>query len=51
MKAQIMEPEETAIARQWLGKHIPAATNIHATTKKLLDVVFSMWSVYQILYM
>jgi hypothetical protein len=24
-----MEPEETAIARQWLGKQVPTATNMH----------------------
>jgi hypothetical protein len=43
LKAGItVEPEETAVARQWLGKHAPAATNIHATTEELLDAVFSM---------
>jgi hypothetical protein len=30
-KAGIVEPEETSIARQLLGKHIPAATNLQAT--------------------
>jgi hypothetical protein len=39
-----VEPEEMAIARQQLSKHILAAT------VELLDAVFSMWSVsYQIL--
>jgi hypothetical protein len=30
-----MEPEQSSIARQRLGKHIPAATNIHATIEEL----------------
>jgi hypothetical protein len=37
-----MEAKETAIARQWLSKHVPAATDIYATTEKLLEAVFSM---------
>jgi hypothetical protein len=32
------------VARQRLGKHVPAATNTHATVKELLDPVFSMRS-------
>jgi hypothetical protein len=32
------EPEETAVAKQWLGKHVPAATNTHATIEELLEV-------------
>jgi hypothetical protein len=32
------------VARQWLGKHIPAATNTHTTLEELLDASFSMWS-------
>jgi hypothetical protein len=27
----MIEPEKPAIAKQWLGKHVPAATNTHAT--------------------
>jgi hypothetical protein len=42
---RIVEPEETAVAMQRLGKHVPAATNTHATTQELLDSVFSMRSV------
>jgi hypothetical protein len=34
-----------AISRQRIGKHIPAATNMHATMKLLLDTVFSTRSV------
>jgi hypothetical protein len=45
-----VEPEETAVARQPLGKHVPGATNAHSTIKELLDAVFSMRSEwYQIL--
>jgi hypothetical protein len=48
LKAGTVEPEETAVARQWLGKHVPWATNTHATIE-LLDEVFSTLSVsYQI---
>jgi hypothetical protein len=44
-KARIVESEETAVTRQRLGKHIPAATNTHATMEELLDMVFSVQSV------
>jgi hypothetical protein len=37
-----VEPEETAVARQWLGKHVPVAMNTYVTTKEELDAVFSM---------
>jgi hypothetical protein len=30
---------------QWLGKHVPAATNTHAAIEELLDAPFSMRSV------
>jgi hypothetical protein len=30
-----MEEEEIAIARQWLGKHVPVAKNTNATTEEL----------------
>jgi hypothetical protein len=33
------------VARQRVGKHIPAATNSHATIEKLLDASFSVLSV------
>jgi hypothetical protein len=42
-----VKPQETAVARQWLREHIPAAMNTHAITEELLDVVFSMWSVVE----
>jgi hypothetical protein len=38
--------EETAIARQWRGKHVSTATNKHASTEELLEVVFSAQSVH-----
>jgi hypothetical protein len=34
------------VARQRLGKHIPAATNTHATIEELLDTILSMRSVF-----
>jgi hypothetical protein len=35
--------EKRAIARQWLGKHFPVATNIH-TIEELLEAVLYMQS-------
>jgi hypothetical protein len=35
LKAGIVGPEQTSIARQRLGKHIPAATNTQATIEEL----------------
>jgi hypothetical protein len=32
-------PKGMAIARQWLGKHIPVAADTHATIEELLDKV------------
>jgi hypothetical protein len=51
LKAGIVEAEETAAARQRLGKHLPAATNTHVTIEELLDAEFSMrFMSYQILF-
>jgi hypothetical protein len=36
LKAGIVEPEETAIARQKLGKHVSAVTNTCTTVEELL---------------
>jgi hypothetical protein len=36
--------KEAAVAMQLRGKHISAATNQHATTEELLEVVSTMWS-------
>jgi hypothetical protein len=43
-QAGIVEPEETVVASQRLGKHVPAAENTHAETEKLLEAVFSVRS-------
>jgi hypothetical protein len=37
-----VESENTAVPRQWLCKHILAATKTYATTEELLGAVFSM---------
>jgi hypothetical protein len=42
LKAGLMEPEDKAGGRQWLGKQVIAANNTHATIEELLDEVFSM---------
>jgi hypothetical protein len=39
-----VEPEETSIARQRLGKQVSAATDMQATIEKLLGMVFSIKS-------
>jgi hypothetical protein len=51
LKAKTVEPKEqlllvnayeiTFFSRQWLGKHIPMATDMHA----IIEVLFSTWSV------
>jgi hypothetical protein len=33
-----------AVSRQWLYKHVPAATDTHATIKVLFEMVFSTGS-------
>jgi hypothetical protein len=42
MKAGIMQPGYTAVARYQLDKNFPAATNIHGIIDEMLDAVFSM---------
>jgi hypothetical protein len=37
MKNQILEPEETAVAREQLDKHASAATNTHSTIEELCE--------------
>jgi hypothetical protein len=37
LKAGIAKPEETAVARQWLCKHVSAATEADATLEELLE--------------
>jgi hypothetical protein len=50
MKTGIVELDETAVARQRLGKHVRVLMHTHAATE-LMDAVLSMRSVpYQILY-
>jgi hypothetical protein len=37
------EPEETAVARQWLSKHFSLAVDMHThTIEELLEAVFSV---------
>lgn len=43
MKGRVSEPEEADIARQWLNKHAPTATDIH-TIEKVQEAVFSIYS-------
>jgi hypothetical protein len=40
-----VEPEETFIARQRLGKHVPVVTNKQTTIDVLLETMFSIRSV------
>jgi hypothetical protein len=39
------ESEEPFIARQRLGKRVPAATDTNATTEELLETMFSLQAV------
>jgi hypothetical protein len=55
LKARTVEPEKqlllanssetTFISMQWLGKHVPVATDMHTMTEVLLETVFSTRSV------
>jgi hypothetical protein len=48
LKARIVEPEEMAVARQWLCKHVSRATkscghsNRYTKIEELLEAVFSV---------
>jgi hypothetical protein len=44
LKARIIEPEETAVTRQWFGKHDSAVTDTHVAREELLYAVFSVGS-------
>jgi hypothetical protein len=49
MRSPCCVPRPNPVARQRLGKHVPAAMNTHATIEELLDVAFYMRLVsYQI---
>jgi hypothetical protein len=37
-----VEPEETSIAKQRLGKHVSAATGTQAKFEELLEIMFSI---------
>jgi hypothetical protein len=39
-----VEPEETSIARQQLGKQVSVATDMQATTEELMGTMFSVQS-------
>jgi hypothetical protein len=45
LKARIVGPEETAVAREWLGDHAFAVRHTHATIEGLLEAMFSILSV------
>jgi hypothetical protein len=45
MKSGIVEPENKAVARQRLRKHVSPATHKQATIGELLEAVFSLRSV------
>jgi hypothetical protein len=44
LKFETVDPEETAVAMQRLGEHVPPATNTHTTTEELLEAALSTWS-------
>jgi hypothetical protein len=39
-----VEPEETAVARQWLDKHVSMVMDKHAIIEELLETAFSVLS-------
>jgi hypothetical protein len=42
LKARSTERQETSVARERLGKHVPAATDTQANLEELLEAVFSV---------
>jgi hypothetical protein len=40
-----MEPEETAVARKWLRKHLSVVVDMYTTVEGLFEVVFFVLSV------
>jgi hypothetical protein len=45
LKARIVKPAETAVARQWLSSHnVMATTDMHTTMEELLEAAFSVRS-------
>jgi hypothetical protein len=42
LKAGIVEQKRAAVAMQWRSKHVSTATNQHASTRELLEAVFSV---------
>jgi hypothetical protein len=44
LKAGNVERAETFVAREWLGKYVPATTDSNATIDELLEALFSMLS-------
>jgi hypothetical protein len=42
LKAGIVEPQETSIVKQRLGKHVHAAANTQETIEVLLETMFSV---------
>jgi hypothetical protein len=51
LKAVVGKPEDMVVATQRHGKYVSTAKNTHVTPEELLDGVFSMRSMYQILHM
>jgi hypothetical protein len=43
LKAGMVSPEVKCVARQWLCRHVPKATNMHATMEELLKNRHSEW--------
>jgi hypothetical protein len=41
LKGEIVEPDDTAVARQRLDKHVSAATDTHTTIEALLEAMLS----------
>jgi hypothetical protein len=44
-----MKPEETAVAKQGLGKHVPVTKNTLAATEELTELL-GFWTFFIVLY-
>jgi hypothetical protein len=43
-ETRLAERMDVVTGKQQHSKHITTATNQHATTEELLEIIFSMWS-------
>jgi hypothetical protein len=48
LRGGVVEPEEMAVAGQWLSKYKSVTVDMHTTIEELLKVVFSRWFILRL---